>query len=80
MIQRLKSATPESERREEDARVRATVEAALADISARGDSAVREMSQKFDGHSPVSFRLTEQDIAAALSRVAERDLEDIKFA
>jgi sulfopropanediol 3-dehydrogenase len=80
MIQRLKTAKPEVERAEDDAKVRATVEAALADIAARGDAAVREMSQKFDGHSPETFRLSNREIESALSRVAKRDLEDIRFA
>ena len=80
MIRHLKSAKPESERAEDDAKVRASVEAALADISARGDAAVREMSQKFDGYAPESFRLSAKDIETALSRVSKRDLEDIRFA
>ena len=80
MIRRLKTAKPEVERAEDDAKVRVTVEAALADIASRGDAAVREMSQKFDGYSPESFRLTGRDIEMAISRVAKRDLEDIRFA
>jgi sulfopropanediol 3-dehydrogenase len=80
MIRRLKNAKPEAERAEEDARVRSTVETALADIAARGDAAVREMSEAFDRHTPASFRLTAQEIEAALSRVAKRDLDDIRFA
>lgn len=80
MIRRLKTAKLEGERAEEDAKVRATVEAALADIARRGDAAVREMSQKFDGHSPETFRLTDGEIQTALSSVAKRDLEDIRFA
>ena len=47
MIQRLKTAKPEFERAEDDAKVRLTVEAALSDIASRGDAAVREMSQRF---------------------------------
>jgi sulfopropanediol 3-dehydrogenase len=80
MIRRLKTAKPEVERAEDDAKVRATVEAALADIAARGDTAVRDMSQKFDDHSPETFRLSDGEIESALSRVAKRDLEDIRFA
>jgi sulfopropanediol 3-dehydrogenase len=80
MIRRLKTAKPEVERAEDDAKVRATVDVALADIASRGDVAVREMSQKFDGHSPKAFRLSEGEIESALSRVAKRDLEDIRFA
>ncbi len=80
MIQRLKTAKPEFERAEDDAKVRSTVEAALSDIASRGDAAVREMSQRFDGHSPETFRLSDREIESALSRVAKRDLEDIRFA
>jgi sulfopropanediol 3-dehydrogenase len=80
MIQRLKTAKPEFERAEDDAKVRLTVEAALSDIASRGDAAVREMSQRFDGHSPETFRLSDREIESALSRVAKRDLEDIRFA
>jgi sulfopropanediol 3-dehydrogenase len=32
--------------------VRATVEGILGDIEARGDAAVRELSEKFDGYKP----------------------------
>ncbi|MBZ9683503.1 MULTISPECIES: histidinol dehydrogenase [unclassified Mesorhizobium] len=63
-----------------DARTRLTVENILADVEARGDAAVRELSEKFDNWSPESFRLSEQDIEKALSTVAPRDLEDIRFA
>src|ERR1700759_4612528 len=80
MIRRLKTAKPEVERAEDDAKIRAIVDAALADIASRGDVAVREMSQKFDGHSPEAFRLSEREIESALSRVAKRDLEDIRLA
>jgi len=38
----------------------------LADVEARGDAAVRELSTKFDQWSPESFRLTGEDIEACL--------------
>lgn len=65
---------------ENDAQVRATVEDILGDISRRGDAAVRALSEKFDRWSPQSFRLTEQQIEEAMSKVSARDLEDIRFA
>ena len=40
-----------------DAKVRETVEQILADIDARKDAAVRELSEKFDNWSPASFKL-----------------------
>ncbi len=63
-----------------DAKVRETVEHILAQIEARRDAAVRELSQKFDNWSPPSFKLTAPEIERALSQVPKRDLEDIKFA
>src|SRR5262245_29771971 len=63
-----------------DAQVRQTVEEILADIDARKDAAVRDLSQKFDNWSPKDFRLTPAEIERAIGQVAKRDLDDIKFA
>jgi len=63
-----------------DAKVRETVESILADIEARKDDAVRDLSQKFDNWSPADFRLMPQEIERAIGQVAKRDLDDIKFA
>ena len=79
-IEHLKESKPETERAEDDAKVRATVEATLRDIEARGDAAVRDLSEKFDGYSPASFRLTPSEIEAAMQKVSDRDMADIRFA
>ena len=63
-----------------DAKVRETVEQILADIDARKDAAVRDLSQKFDNWAPVSFKLTPQEVERAIGQVKKRDLDDIKFA
>ena len=76
----LKSGKPEAERAEDDAKVRGIVETTLADIAARGDAAVRDLSAKFDNYAPASFRLSQSEIEAAMSKVSARDIEDIKFA
>jgi sulfopropanediol 3-dehydrogenase len=65
---------------EADAKVRQTVESILTDIKARGDDAVRDLSEKFDRWSPTSFRLSAAEIEKAIGQVAKRDLEDIRFA
>src|SRR2546429_1297986 len=65
---------------EADAKVRTTVEGILGEIKARGDDAVRSLSEKFDKWSPASFKLSAQEIERAIGQVAKRDLEDIKFA
>ena len=76
----LKQGLGQAEVDEADAKVRAQVEAILDDIQARGDAAVRELSEKFDGWNPASFALSEREIEAAMSKVAKRDLDDIRFA
>ena len=63
-----------------DAKVRETVESILADIDARKDQAVKDLSKKFDNWSPKDFRLSPQEIEAAIEQVPRRDLDDIKFA
>src|ERR1700754_4522466 len=63
-----------------DAKVRATVEDILAQVEERKDAAIRELSQKFDNWSPATFKLTPQEVERAISQVARRDLDDIKFA
>ncbi len=79
-IEYLKRGKPENERSEDDAKVRGVVEQTLADIEARGDVAVRELSEKFDGFSPPSFRLDKGEIEALMNQVSARDMADIKFA
>lgn len=59
--------------------VRATVESVIADIRARGDLAVREYSERFDGWSPESFRLDPDRIAEIVATVPEQVLDDIRF-
>jgi len=76
----LKQGKPESERAEDDSRTRAVVEQTLADIEARGDAAVRDLSERFDKYSPPAFRLTTGEIEALMARVSPRDMEDIRFA
>ncbi|MCB1410691.1 MAG: histidinol dehydrogenase, partial [Rhodobacteraceae bacterium] len=79
-ISHLKSGKPADERAEDDAKVRAVVEATLADIEARGDAAVRDLSARFDNYDPPGFRLSQSEIAAAMQQVSARDMEDIRFA
>ena len=79
-IKFLKKSKPESERVEDDAKVRATVEDTLREIERFGDVAVRELSQKFDGYVPKNFQLNESEVLAAVQKVSPRDIEDIKFA
>jgi sulfopropanediol 3-dehydrogenase len=80
MIQHLKRGKPEADRADDDAKVRATVEATLKEIESRGDAAVRDLSERFDKYTPPSFRLSPSDIEALMAKVSKREMEDIKFA
>src|SRR5271156_6763232 len=80
MARYLKRGMDASAIKEADAKVRETVERILADIEERKDTAVRELSEKFDKWSPSSFKLTSAEIERAIGQVKKRDLEDIKFA
>ena len=79
-VRYLKEGKPQTERAEDDAKVRQIVETTLADIEARGDAAVRELAEKFDNYSPASYRLSQEEIDALIAEVSPRDMEDIKFA
>ena len=63
-----------------DAKVRQTVETILADITARGDDAVKEYSKKFDNWEPKEFTLSNDEINKAIKKLSARELEDIQFA
>lgn len=79
-IVHLKSGKPEAERKDDDAKVRAVVEATLSDIEERGDAAIQDLSKKFDNYAPECFRLTQSEIDAAMQKVSTRDMQDIEFA
>ncbi|MEM6306234.1 MAG: histidinol dehydrogenase, partial [Pseudomonadota bacterium] len=79
-IEYLKRGKSDEARGEEDAKTRAVVEATLKDIEARGDAAVRELSEKFDKYSPPSFKLTGGEIEALMNKVSDRDMMDLKYA
>ena len=60
--------------------MRQIVEETLAQIETGGDQVVRELSQKFDGYSPTSFKLSPSDIDALIAELTEQEIADIKFA
>ncbi len=79
-ITHLKHGKPAADRAEDDARTAAVVATTLKDIEQRGDVAVRELANKFDGYDRDSYRLSQDEIDALIAKVSPRDLEDIKFA
>ena len=76
----LKRGMDASAIKQADAKVRATVEDILAQVDARKDAAIRDLSEKFDKWSPTDFKLSAQEIERAIAQVPKRDLDDIKFA
>jgi len=80
MSRHIKRAALAGQQEAADAKVRSIVESIIAAVAKRGDAAVREMSERFDRWSPPSFRLSEDEIAALLDKVAPQTIEDIKFA
>src|SRR5947208_5010078 len=80
MPRHIKTAALAGQQDEADAKVRATVEAIIADVRARGDAAVRELSERFDKWSPPSFRLSDAEIRALVAQVSPQTIDDIKFA
>lgn len=63
-----------------DPELAARVTALIADVRERGDEAVRELSARFDGWSPDSFRLSQDQIEKIVAGVSDRTLADIRFA
>jgi sulfopropanediol 3-dehydrogenase len=80
MAKYLKRGRDAAQRAEDAAKIRAAVEAILADIEARGDAAVRELSVRFDNWDRKDYRLTQAEIEGCLSQLSRRDLDDIRFA
>lgn len=76
----IKHGISEQASKEADARVRATVEGILAEVEARGDAAVAELSARFDHWSPPHFRLSPVEIEDLIASLPAQTLEDIKFA
>lgn len=54
------------------------VQDVIAEITAKGDSAVRQYSEKFDKWSPPSFRLSEEDVKNTMALVDPQTILDIK--
>src|ERR1700722_4140249 len=80
MIRHLKAGQSAEAKTENSAQVRSTVEAILADVGARGETAVREYSEKFDKWSPASFRLSASEIDECVSALPQQVTDDIQFA
>ena len=80
MAKYLKRKGNTAEIREIDTQIQKTVETILADIENRGDTAVRELSVRFDNWSPNSFLLSKKEIDELIAMVPDQTIKDIQFA
>ena len=80
MAEWLKRGATAQAKADSDRKVRDVVEGILADIAARGDAAVRELSIKFDIWDRESYRLTPAEIQGCIDQLTGQDLKDIEFA
>src|SRR5690242_8385061 len=80
MPRHIKTAALAGQQDEADAKVRGAVEAIIADVKARGDRAVRDLSERFDKWSPARFRLSGDEIRALVAKVPAQTIDDIEFA
>jgi len=80
MIRTLKPGASDEAKFAADRQVRQTVEAILDDIMQRGDTAVRELSAKFDRWEPQQFRLSATEIQGLIDSLPAQVIEDIRFA
>jgi sulfopropanediol 3-dehydrogenase len=80
MITILKEGVSEEQSREASNQVREVVEGILQGITDHGDAHVREVSARLDNWSPLSFRLSDDEIQACIDSLSESTLHDIKFA
>ncbi len=80
MAEWLKRGATAQAKADADRKVRDIVEAALADIEARGDAALRDMSNKFDGWDREDYRLSQAEIDQCVDSLSRQERKDIEFA
>jgi sulfopropanediol 3-dehydrogenase len=80
MTRHLKAGRTPEQASADAKKIRDTVTGILEDIESRGETALREISEKFDKWNPPAFRLSEREIEDCVSQLARRNIDDIKFA
>jgi sulfopropanediol 3-dehydrogenase len=80
MAEWLKRGATSETKADSDRKVRDIVEGILADIEARGDAAVRDLSIKFDNWDRDTYQLTPAEIQDCIDQLSGQDLKDIEFA
>src|SRR5437763_1296024 len=80
MAHHLKTGRPPEQATADAKKVRDIVTGLIEDIESRGETALREISEKFDKWNPPSFRLSDREIEDCVSQLSRQNIEDIKFA
>jgi len=76
----LKKGAATATKAADEVKVREIVTGILADVAARGDAAVRELSKKFDKFEAENFRMSDAEIKACVDACSKETIDDIKFA
>ncbi len=80
MIKYIKKRSDSNNASEDKSSIEETVRSILGDIRKRGDAALEHYSGYFDNWSPENFRLSQEEIDTAISKLSESEIEDIRFA
>lgn len=80
MARFIKKGKSETDIKNDDSKVRETVQNMIHAIEEEGDAAVRKYSASFDKWSPDSFRLNDRVIGEIVSNTPQQVIDDILFA
>ena len=80
MARHLKTGRTPEQKTSEAKKVYEIVTGIIDDIENRGETALREISERFDKWTPPTFRMSEQEVENCLSQLSGQNIDDIKFA
>src|SRR5215469_10940509 len=80
MARHLKQGRTAEQKTAEAIKVRDIVTGILDDVAQRGESALRQISEKFDKWNPPAFRLSQQEIERCVAQLSPRNIDDLQFA
>lgn len=80
MIKYIKKRSDSNNTSEDKSSIEETVRSILGDIRKRGDAALEHYSGYFDNWKPENFRLSQEEIDTAISKLSASEIEDIRFA
>ena len=80
MIKYIKKRSDSNNTSEDKSSIEETVRSILGDIRKRGDAALEHYSEYFDNWKPENFRLSQEEIDTAISKLSASEIEDIRFA